>query len=139
VWLPGSTILLFSKYEENIEHHEEEAVILKTLYKKNGDKVQKWSIEVDGGKYRTIEGFVDGAMTTSEWTQCVGKNIGRSNETTPEQQALKEAGAKNRLKQDKGYKEDINCIHEEVPFEPDASTLLLRSKGKGYISLLCTT
>ena len=107
--------------ELNVEknaHHEEETVILKTLYKKNKDKVQKWSIEVDGNKYRTTEGFIDGAMTTSKWTTVTGKNIGRSNETTPEEQALREAGAKNRLKQDKGYKEDIDCIHEAVPFEP---------------------
>lgn len=104
--------------EKRQAHEEDQTLILKTLYKKNGDKVQKWSIEVEGDKYRTIEGFVDGAMTTSEWTVATGKNIGRSNETTPEQQAIKEAGAKNRLKQDKGYKEDIDCIHEAVAFEP---------------------
>lgn len=104
--------------EKKQQHEEDKELILKTLYKKNGDKVQKWSIEVEEDKYRTIEGFVDGAMTTSEWTVATGKNIGRSNETTPAEQAIKEAGAKNRLKQDKGYKEDIDCIHEAVPFEP---------------------
>lgn len=117
-WVPSKSAYCYSCWRALPPEEKQERVILKTLYKKNGDKVQKWSIEVEGNKFRTIEGFVDGAMTTSEWTVCVGKNVGRSNETSPEQQAIKEAQAKNRLKQDKGYKEDIDCIHEAVAFEP---------------------
>ena len=50
-------------------------------------KIQEWRIEVEGNKYRTISGQTDGQKVTSEWTVCAGKNIGRSNETTPEEQA----------------------------------------------------
>lgn len=64
------------------------------IYKiaKNG-KVQTWDIEVSDNKYRTISGYEDGQKVTSEWTVCSGKNIGRSNETTPVQQAQLEADA----------------------------------------------
>lgn len=92
-------------------------MILKTVYKKNGEKVQKWSIEVQEDKYRSTEGFVGGAMTTSQWTKVEGKNIGRKNETTPAAQALKEAGAKYRLKIDKGYSEDEHG-ESDIKFEP---------------------
>lgn len=88
------------------------------LYKKSkkGDKLQQWSIEVQGDSYRTIEGFKGGKLTTGAWTKAEPKNVGRSNETTPEQQAIIEAAAKTQKKKDKGYSEDPdNC---ERPFEP---------------------
>lgn len=82
-----------------------------TLYKKakNG-KTQEWTIEVRGAHFRTTEGYVDGAETTSEWTKCKGKRIGASNETTPEEQAIKEAEAKIKKQKDKGYTEDIDNL-----------------------------
>ena len=78
-----------------------------TLYKKNGAKVQQWSVEVVGSRYRSIEGFVNGAMTTSQWTEALPKNVGRKNATTGAQQALLEASAKVRLKLEKGYSENL--------------------------------
>ena len=91
--------------------------MIKTLYKKNKDKVQQWSIEIEDNKYRSVEGFVGGAMTTSQWTTVGGKNIGRSNETTPEEQAVLEGEAKYTLKLNKGY--TANPTGETVMrFEP---------------------
>lgn len=91
---------------------------MKWLYKKSkkGDKLQVWTIEVNGHKFRTHEGFEGGAISISDWTTCEGKNIGRSNETLPDQQALLEAASRYQKKLDKGYSEDKdNC---ERPFEP---------------------
>lgn len=91
--------------------------MIKTLYKKNGGKVQQWSIEVDKHMYRSIEGFVNGAMTTSEWTVAQPKNLGRANATSPQEQAVKEAMAKVKLKIEKGYTESLDGETEER-FEP---------------------
>ena len=78
-----------------------------SLYKKSKlGKIQIWSIQVEGNKFCTHEGFVDGQITQSEWTVCKGKNTGRSNETTPQQQALKEAEAKVTKKKEQGYTEE---------------------------------
>ncbi len=53
--------------------------------------VQTWRVEVEGNKYRFITGQKNGSLVTTEWTVCKGKNIGRANETTGEEQANKEA------------------------------------------------
>ncbi len=86
------------------------------LYKKSkdGKKTQYWEIQVNGAAYRTVEGYVGGALTESEWTHTVGKNIGKTNETTPEIQASLEAMSKVTKKIDKGY---CNSIDEAArPF-----------------------
>ena len=102
-------------------------MIVQTLYKKNKLKIQVWQIEVESNKYRSIEGFKGGAMTTSEWTIAEGKNIGRSNETTPTSQATIEAFAKIKLKLDSGYVEDISDINKAVRFKP-----MLAEKWKDF-------
>ena len=65
-----------------------------TLYKRavNG-KINEWTVEVEGSCFRTISGYTDGIKTTSEWTCCEAKNVGKKNATTPEQQAKAEAEA----------------------------------------------
>lgn len=65
-----------------------------------------WEIEVLKNGYRTISGQVNGAGRVSEWTFCTSKNVGQSNQTTPEQQALLEADAKILLKREEGYVDD---------------------------------
>jgi DNA ligase-1 len=91
-----------------------------TLYKRQEslNKIQEYTIQVEDDKYRTISGYTDGAKTTSEWTVCSGKNIGRSNETTPSQQAVSEAQAKINKKVDSGYFADIKQIDTSVLFKP---------------------
>ena len=76
------------------------------LYKYTSKKQpQQWQIFVVSNSYYTEEGIVGGLITKSAPTFCNGKNIGRSNETTPEQQALMEAQSKFSKKLDSGYSE----------------------------------
>lgn len=91
---------------------------MKTLYKRtNTGAVQTWTIEVDGNRYKMVTGQLDGKKIESKWTVCKGKNIGKSNETTPEEQAVLEAQSKFQKKLDSGYKEDVNQI-DTVEFKP---------------------
>jgi DNA ligase-1 len=92
---------------------------LPTIYKKTKTgKVQEWTIEVKGNQYRTISGHTDGEKIVNEWTDCDVKNAGRSNATTPEEQAIKEAEAKRKKKLESGYFESIKNINKTQYFEP---------------------
>jgi len=102
----------------------------KTLYSRSTTgKVLEWTIEVLDNHYRTISGYTDGIKTVSQWTVCEGKNLGRSNETTPEQQALNEATAIHRKKMEKGAFESISDIDISLYFEP-----MLANKWEDYKS-----
>jgi DNA ligase-1 len=101
---------------------------LETIYKKTKTgATQEWTIEVEGNKYRTHSGQVGGAITTNEWTVCFGKNVGRANATTDEEQAMAEAIAKRTKKLESGYFEDVNNINEQQYFEP-----MLAAKWEDY-------
>jgi ATP-dependent DNA ligase len=94
-------------------------MIYPPLFKKSTHgKINKWTVEVEENKFRTISGYSDGVQTTSEWTICEGKNIGKKNETTPEQQAKAEADALYRKRKEVGYFEDINKSDVQVFFQP---------------------
>jgi DNA ligase 1 len=80
--------------------------------------VQIWEIEIDGGKYRTHSGQVDGKIVTKNWAEAEGKNVGKANETTPQQQALLEAQSKWDKKKKEGYHEDVNKIDSFIFFQP---------------------
>ena len=91
---------------------------MKTLYKRtNAGATQVWTIEVEGNCYRTVSGQVDGKKVISKWTECKGKNQGKVNETTPEEQAMTEAQSKYKKKLETGYTEDIGKI-DDVTFKP---------------------
>lgn len=77
-----------------------------TLYKtnKNGS-IQQWSIEVSGPTFTCIYGQVGGKLQ-SQQTICKSVNIGKSNETTPEQQAQLESAALIAKKIKSGYSYD---------------------------------
>ena len=101
---------------------------LETIYKKTKTgATQEWTIEVVDNKYRTHSGQVGGAITTNEWTLCYGKNVGKANGTTDEQQAMAEAVAKRTKKLESGYFEDVNNINEQQYFEP-----MLAAKWEDY-------
>lgn len=68
-------------------------------------KVKVWSIRVSGSTIITETGFVDGKKQEFKKEIKKGKNIGRSNETTPEEQATSEAQSKWNKKKDSGYSE----------------------------------
>lgn len=94
-------------------------MLLETIYKAtNGGKIQEWTIEVVENKYRTISGQTDGKKVVSEWTEVYGKNEGKANATTDNEQALKEAEAKRKLKLERGYFENIKNINKKQYFEP---------------------
>jgi DNA ligase-1 len=68
--------------------------------------------------YRTVAGIQGGKMVTSEWKLTEGKNIGRSNETTPGEQAQKEATAKWEKREEKEYFENVDQIDTYDKFKP---------------------
>lgn len=103
-------------------------MLLETIYKATkGGKTQEWTIEVVKNKYRTISGQTDGKKVISEWTEVYGKNEGRANATTDNEQALKEAEAKRKLKLERGYFENIKHINKKQYFEP-----MLAAKWEDY-------
>lgn len=82
------------------------------------DKINTWEIEVTDNKYRTITGFEGFKLTTSEWQYCEAKNVGKKNETTPNEQAQKEAQALYDKKIEKGFFTNITKIDTSTLFKP---------------------
>lgn len=95
-------------------------MFLKTLYKKTSTgATQVWKREIDGARYRSISGQIDGAQVESGWTVAKPKNEGKSNATTPEEQAQLECEAAYRLKLAQGgYHESIDDIGTAKFFKP---------------------
>ena len=93
---------------------------LPTLYKRTElGQIQVWTMHVDGNKFYSIEGIQGGTMTTNKPTVCAGKNVGRANETSPEEQATKEAQAKWKKKTESGYSTDVGKVDDAMAyFEP---------------------
>jgi len=92
---------------------------LPTLYKRTTTgATQSWEIEIEEEKFRTISGQLDGKKITNNWTTCEGKNVGKKNETSGAEQALKEAEAKHQKKRDKGYRVDVDNIDKKKFYEP---------------------
>ncbi len=89
-----------------------------TLYKRTSTgKIQTWFIEIDGGSYRTTSGQQGGKLVTSLWTVAEAKNVGRSNETSPEEQALLETEAIYTKKLEQGgYFRTIEEIDDDRGF-----------------------
>ena len=72
---------------------------LEKLYKRTElGQIQEWQMCIDGNKYYSMEGIQDGTITTNKPTVAKALNVGKKNETTPEEQALKEARAKWKKK-----------------------------------------
>lgn len=92
-----------------------------TLYKKSANgQINVWRMELDeGGKHRTVHGVMGGAENVAGWTQAQPKNAGRSNATTPDQQAVMEIEAEYRKKLEMGgYHKDIKDVGKSVYFMP---------------------
>ena len=74
-----------------------------TLYKNHGKSIGSWEGWTEGAVvYSSSVTKLGGKWVTTKYT-AVGKNIGRSNETTPEEQAVLENISKSKRKIDKGY------------------------------------
>lgn len=69
-------------------------MIFPTLYSIDSkNKIREWGVHVDGDKVVVTHGLFDGKKQ-EKVTVCSGKNIGKANETTPEEQAILEANSK---------------------------------------------
>lgn len=90
-----------------------------TLYSLNKDStLQVWRVYVEGSTI-VVEWGKEGGKFQYKKTVCKAKNVGRSNETTPEQQALFEANAKWKNQVRKGYREN----KEELTLTPIISPM----------------
>lgn len=78
--------------------------MLETLYKPDSmGRVRQWSVRVEEDSVIVCYGELGGKIQ-EKVTRVYGKNLGKSNETTPHQQAIKVAEAKWRHQRDrKGY------------------------------------
>lgn len=84
------------------------------MYKlaKGGKSVQVWSAWVDGNQVIVAHGKQGGKIREKAYT-AKAKNVGRSNETTPEQQAIIELQAKYVAQRDnKHYRYSIEAAQE---------------------------
>ena len=77
---------------------------LPSLYSLNSNgSIQQWTISVENNLITKEYGQVGGKIQTTSDFVKKGKNIGRSNETTPDEQALLEAKAQWEKKLKSGY------------------------------------
>jgi DNA ligase-1 len=81
-----------------------------TLYcaSKSG-KTKQWTVHTEGPEIVVTSGYVGGKLQEHR-VMAEGKNIGKANETTSEQQALLEAQSKWNKKKDEGYKESLGEV-----------------------------
>ncbi len=122
-----------------------------TLYARtNTGAIQQWQVEVGENFYTTTYGQKDGQLVKTDPSLCLGKNLSKANETTPTQQAIKEAQALYKKKLKEGYKEELSAIDDEGFFEPQLAKqfedykddviypLALESKLNGIRCILTT-
>lgn len=88
------------------------------LYSKDSTgKIRTWTQEQEGAKYRTVSGVMNSDnLVTSEWTVAIGKNTGKKNATTDEEQAVAEIDAKYKKQLKSGYTSDINKVDTALSF-----------------------
>jgi ATP-dependent DNA ligase len=91
---------------------------MKKLYKKDSKgKFRIWCIYTQGAELIQEAGLVDGKLVKNVKI-CKGKNIGKINETTPEEQARLELESAWKSKKDEGYFDtlkEVNSIEVILP------------------------
>ncbi len=99
--------------------------LLPPLYSRTSTgALQIWKVYVEDNAFWTESGQVAGKTTSSKPTICEGKNIGRANETSPEEQAKLEAQSKWDKKAKTGYFTDPNKVDNFYFVEPMLATPL---------------
>lgn len=92
---------------------------MRKLYKRTATgAIQVWWQEQQLHCYRTHSGQVGGQIVTSAWTEATAKNVGRSNETTPTQQAALEVKSNYDKKIKEGYLPSIEEAEASTKFKP---------------------
>lgn len=104
-----------------------------TLYGKSSTgKLKQWTIiaKQESEEYAelvTEHGYIDGSLQTTS-KKVKGKNIGRSNATTPYVQACKDAQSAWKKKYDKNYRPTVEEL-DDLPFLP---MLALKYKDRSH-------
>lgn len=85
-------------------------------------KIKCWEIKVKFVDYNTSviitsHGYIDGAIQTTSDTIRSGKNFGKANYTTPNEQAIRDAKSKWMKQFDKGYRETLEELND-LPILP---------------------
>jgi len=94
-------------------------IVRQTLYKLDSKgKVREWRMEIDGDRFRTVSGLIDGQHVTSEWKKTFAKNVGRSNATTAEEQAIAEVDALYTKRLEGEYHTQIKNVNKARFFKP---------------------
>lgn len=97
----------------------------KTIYKKDSKgKVRFLTVKAEGSDLIQLSGVIDTDSPVEHRRPCKAKNVGKSNETTPEEQALLEAESKWKNKLSEGY--------FESEAEAKESMVLLPMLAKSY-------
>ena len=87
---------------------------LPTLYGLTAEgAVKVWDVKVTQDSYISSYGQVGGQLTVNE-RKVTPKNVGRANETTPSQQAVKEATSAYQKKLNEGYCTDASRVGEDA-------------------------
>ena len=98
-------------------------ITCETIFKVDSKgKVREWRMEIDGANYRTVAGIQGGQQVISGWKEAHPKNVGRSNATTAEQQAIAEVDAKYTKKLDGEYHETLETTAKAKFFKPMLAT-----------------
>ena len=107
---------------------------LPTLYKRDATGgIRSWRVVIDGDTYWTEYGLIDGAKTVSPPVQAQPKNVGRSNESSAEQQATLEAASMwRRAKEQNGYWENMADIDKKL-YEPPMLANTYDGNYKGFM------
>ncbi|MGI4813197.1 MAG: hypothetical protein ACRYGG_07665 [Janthinobacterium lividum] len=94
--------------------------VLKTMtkfpilyHKGKAGKIYSWEIYADGSLFTVTAGTLNGAKTVTS-VEVERKNLGKANETSLEDQAIKEAQAKWTYKVERKYSETIEGAQEEL-------------------------
>lgn len=102
-----------------------------TLYQKSSlGKIKFIELTTDGSKLIAKWGLLGGKTQTTT-KECIGLNVGKSNETTPAQQAILEMDAKVLKKKKEGYSED-KPTEQELKENQDPEALDLDNLPRNF-------
>ncbi len=103
---------------------------MKKLFKIDSKKKERvWQIWTEGSKVIQEAGLIDGKLVRHE-TVCKTKNAGRSNETTPEEQAILEMESTYKSKLDEGYFKTLKEANSEEVILPTLAKDYKKEKDK---------
>ncbi len=106
---------------------------LPTLYHRSKTKALcQWRVWVDGNSVYTEYGQTDGQLQITPGKVCQGKNLGKKNATTDEQQAELEAAAMHEFKLSRKYRLTPDEAEEQL-FLPMLATDIEKIKKPVYV------